>query len=157
MGLDFFRLASALAQKYLPRGASLEHAIQTNGLFTGWGMVRVSAENNFLVGLSLDGPQEMHDAYRVDKSGAPTFSKVMRAARLMQERNVEFNVLCTVHNANAGRPLEVYRFFRDELKTHFVQFIPIVERTTPELLAIANEGWAIATPPVPFIPRMANW
>jgi uncharacterized protein len=83
----------------------------------------------------------MHDAYRVDKAGAPTFSKVMRAARLMQDHRVEFNVLCTVHDANVGHPLEVYRFFRDELKTHFVQFIPIVERATPQLLEIANEGW----------------
>jgi uncharacterized protein len=141
MGLDFFRRANALARRYLRRGASLEHTIQTNGILLDEEWCEFLRENNFLVGLSLDGPQEMHDAYRVDKSGAPTFSKVMRAARLMQERKVEFNVLCTVHNANVGRPLEVYRFFRDELKTHFVQFIPIVERTTPELLAIANEGW----------------
>jgi uncharacterized protein len=141
MGLDFFRHASALARKYLPKGASLEHTIQTNGILLDEEWCEFLRKNNFLVGLSLDGPQEMHDAYRVDKSGAPTFSKVLRAARLMQERKVEFNVLCTVHNANVGRPLEVYRFFRDELKTHFVQFIPIVERTTPELLPIANEGW----------------
>ena len=141
MGLDFFRHASALAQKYLRRGVSLEHTIQTNGILLDGEWCDFLRENNFLVGLSVDGPQEMHDAYRVDKSGAPTFSKVLRAARLMQERKVEFNVLCTVHNANVGHPLEVYRFFRDELKTHFVQFIPIVERATPELLAIANEGW----------------
>jgi uncharacterized protein len=65
----------------------------------------------------------------------------MRAARLMQKHRVEFNILCTVHAANVEHPLEVYRFFRDELKTHFIQFIPIVERATPELLEIANDGW----------------
>jgi uncharacterized protein len=65
----------------------------------------------------------------------------MRAARLMQQHKVEFNILCTVHAANVEHPLEVYRFFRDELKTQFMQFIPIVERATPELLEIANEGW----------------
>jgi uncharacterized protein len=83
----------------------------------------------------------MHDAYRVDKGGAPTFDKVLRAARLMQRHQVEFNVLCTVHAANVDHPLEVYRFFRDELKTQFVQFIPIVERASPEMLEMANEGW----------------
>jgi len=141
MGLDFFRRANALARKYLPRGATLEHTIQTNGILLDEEWCDFLRENTFLVGLSMDGPQEMHDAYRVDKSGAPTFSSVMRGARLMQERQVEFNILCTVHNANVDYPLTVYRFFRDELKTHFIQFIPIVERTTPELLAIANEGW----------------
>jgi uncharacterized protein len=141
MGLDFFRHASTLAQKYLPQGVTLEHTIQTNGILLDQEWCDFLRENNFLVGLSLDGPREMHDVYRVDKSGAPTFPKVMQAARLMQERNVEFNVLCTVHDANVDHPLKVYRFFRDELKTHFLQFIPIVERTTPEMLPIANEGW----------------
>jgi uncharacterized protein len=83
----------------------------------------------------------MHDAYRVDKAGAPTFDQVMRAVRLMQQHTVEFNVLCTVHDANVAHPLEVYRFFRDEIKTQFVQFIPIVERATPETFEIANAGW----------------
>ena len=68
-----------------------------------------------LVGLSIDGPRALHDAYRVDKGGKPTFDKVMAAARLLQRSGVDFNVLCSVHAANAGRPLEVYRFFRDEL------------------------------------------
>ena len=141
MGLDFFRRATALARKYLPRGATLEHTIQTNGILLDEEWCEFLRENNFLVGLSIDGPQAMHDAYRVDKSGAPTFSRVVQTARLMQEREVEFNVLCTVHSANVGYPVRVYRFFRDELKTNFIQFIPVVERTTPELLAIANEGW----------------
>jgi uncharacterized protein len=141
MGLEFFRRASSLAQKYLPPGVGLEHTIQTNGILLNEEWCEFLRDNNFLVGLSLDGPREMHDTYRVDKSGAPTFTKVMRAARLMQQHKVEFNVLCTVHKANADHPLDVYRFFRDELKTQFVQFIPIVERTTPELLPLTNEGW----------------
>jgi uncharacterized protein len=141
MGLDFFRRASALAQEYLPRGASLEHTIQTNGVLLDEEWCEFLRENSFLVGLSMDGPQPMHDAYRVDKAGAPTFPQVLRAARLMQKHNVDFNVLCTVHDANVGHPLDVYRFFRDEVKTHFVQFIPIVERSTGDLLEIANAGW----------------
>jgi uncharacterized protein len=141
MGLDFFRNASALARKYLRRGATLEHTIQTNGILLDRQWCEFLRENSFLVGLSIDGPQAMHDAYRVDKTGAPTFSQVMRAARLMQQHQVEFNVLCTVHDANVNHPAEVYRFFRDEVKTQFMQFIPVVERSTTELLEIANAGW----------------
>ncbi len=141
MGLDFFRRANTLARKYLRRGATLEHTIQTNGVLLDEEWCEFLRENAFLVGLSIDGPQAMHDAYRVDKAGAPTFSHVMRAARLMQKHKVEFNVLCTVHDANVSHAVEVYRFFRDEVKTQFVQFIPIVERSTTELLEIANAGW----------------
>jgi uncharacterized protein len=141
MGLDFYQRAMTLVRKYMRPGMTLEHTIQTNGILMNEEWCEFLRTNNFLVGLSVDGPREMHDAYRVDKGGAPTFEKVMRAARLMQQHKVEFNVLCTVHAANVEHPLEVYRFFRDELKTQFVQFIPIVERATPELLEIANEGW----------------
>jgi uncharacterized protein len=83
----------------------------------------------------------MHDTYRVDKSGDGTYDKVMAAARKLQQYNVDFNILCTVHAGNADHPLEVYHFFRDEVKTDFIQFIPIIERSTPELLPIANRGW----------------
>ena len=141
MGLDFYRRAMTLVRKYMRPGMTLEHTIQTNGILMNEEWCEFLRTNNFLVGLSVDGPREMHDAYRVDKGGAPTFEKVMRAARLMQQHKVEFNVLCTVHAANVEHPLEVYRFFRDELKTQFVQFIPIVERARPELLEIANQGW----------------
>jgi uncharacterized protein len=141
MGLDFFRRATVLARKYIRPGVVLEHTIQTNGILLDEEWCDFLRENNFLVGLSVDGPQEIHDTYRVDKSNNPTFSKVMCAARLMQAHEVEFNVLCTVHDANVSHPLKVYRFFRDQLKTQFVQFIPIVERATPELLEIANQGW----------------
>ena len=89
----------------------------------------------------MDGPRELYDAYRRDKGGSPTFKRVMRAARLMQQYHVDFNILCTVHAANVRYPLEVYQFFRDVVKTHFIQFIPIVERVTPELLDIANKDW----------------
>jgi uncharacterized protein len=70
----------------------------------------------------------LHDAYRVNKAGGPTFSQVMRAVRLMHRHKVKFNILCTVHNVNVGHPVEVYRFFRDEVNAQFLQFIPIVER-----------------------------
>ena len=78
----------------------------------------------------MDGPRELHDAYRVDKGGKGTFDEVMRGWRCLNRHGVDVNILCTVHAANADHPLEVYRFFRDELKTEFIQFIPIVERVT---------------------------
>jgi uncharacterized protein len=142
MGLDFFRRASALARRYLRAGAVLEHTIQTNGILLDDEWCEFLRENGFLVGLSMDGPQAMHDAYRVNKAGDPTFSQVLRAARLMQHHKVEFNVLCTVHDVNVRHPLDVYRFFRDEVGAQYLQFIPIVERATAETIEIANAGWS---------------
>ena len=78
--------------------------------------------------MSLDGPKELHDFYRKDKGGNGTFEKVMRALRLLQKHNVEFNVLCTVNSKNGSHPLKVYKFFRDEAKAQYIQFIPVVER-----------------------------
>ncbi len=141
MGLDFFRQVMKVVQKHTRPGMTVNHTIQTNGtkLNDEWG--QFFRQHNFLVGLSMDGPKEMHDAYRVDKRGEGTFDQVLAAARLLQKHKVEFNILCTVHAANGDHPLEVYRFFRDEVRTDFIQFIPIIERATPELLPIANIGW----------------
>lgn len=141
MGLDFFRRAIELVKKYARPGMTFEHTIQTNGTLLNDAWCEFLRDNDFLVGLSMDGPKELHDVYRVDKLGHPTFDKVMRAARLMQRHKVEFNILCTVHAGNVERPLRVYRFFRDQSKARFIQFIPIVERVTPELLDEANQGW----------------
>jgi uncharacterized protein len=129
---------------------TVEHTLQTNGTLLDDDWCAFFREHDFLIGLSLDGPREMHDAYRVDKGGKPTFDKVLSAARLMQRHGVEFNVLCTVHAANQDHPLEVYRFLRDEVGARFIQFIPIVERATPELLPMANEGWGGAREGRPF-------
>ncbi|MCP4357659.1 MAG: SPASM domain-containing protein, partial [Chloroflexi bacterium] len=96
---------------------------------------------DFLIGLSVDGPRKLHDAYRVNKGGGGSFDKVMEGWELLKEFGVKYNVLCTVHAANQNHPLEVYRFFRDELKTQFIQFIPIIERITTQNLPLANTGW----------------
>ena len=141
MGLDFFRRAMGFVAKYSRPGLTIEHTIQTNGTELTPEWCEFFREYGFLVGLSLDGPRELHDLYRVDKGGRPTFDKVMAAARLMQAHRVEFNILTTVHAGNAVRPLEVYRFLRDEVGTKFIQFIPIVERVTSEMLPLANRGW----------------
>jgi uncharacterized protein len=81
-----------------------------------------------LVGVSLDGPAPLHDAYRRDKGGGPTHARVMKGIEILKQHRVEFNLLCCVHAANAGHPLEVYRFLRDDVGAQFIQFIPIVER-----------------------------
>ena len=141
MGLEFFEHSMELVKKYARPGMQIDHTIQTNGTKLDDNWCQFFKKHNFLVGLSLDGPKEFHDTYRVDKSGDGTYDKVIAAARKLQQYNVDFNILCTVHAGNADHPLEVYRFFRDEVKTDFIQFIPIVERATPELLPIANRGW----------------
>jgi uncharacterized protein len=128
MGLDFFRRAVEVTKRHQKPGTTIEHTIQTNGVLLDEEWCEFLHDNKFLVGLSLDGSREMHDAYRRDKAGRSVFDKVVRAARLMQQHRVEFNVLCTVNAVNNVHPLEVYRFFRDELKTPYLQFIPIVER-----------------------------
>jgi len=128
MGLDFFRRAVDEEKKHARPGLRIENSFQTNGILIDEDWCRFFHDNNFLVGLSLDGPRELHDAYRHDKGGQPVFDKVERAARLMQKHGVEFNILCTVNAANSRRPLEVYRYFRDGLGARYIQFIPIVER-----------------------------
>ncbi len=128
MGLDFFQRSIELEKKYQKPVTAIQNTIQTNGVLLDEEWCEFFRANNFLVGLSLDGPRAMHDAYRVDKGGQPTFDKVMRAARLMQKNHVEFNILTTVHAANGDHPLEVYRFLRDQVRTRFIQLIPIVER-----------------------------
>jgi uncharacterized protein len=128
MGLEFFRRALAVEKKYIKPGQVVENTIQTNGILIDDEWCRFLHDNDFLAGLSLDGPRTLHDVYRKDKGGGATFDRVVRAVRLMQKHKVEFNILCTVNAANSQYPLEVYRFFRDELGVRFVQFIPIVER-----------------------------
>jgi uncharacterized protein len=141
MGLDFFERSTELVERHKRPGQKVVYTIQTNGtrLDDDWGAFFKA--HDFLVGLSVDGPQELHDTYRVDKGGRGTFVKVMSGWQVLRKHGVEFNILCTVHAANAGYPLETYRFFRDELGAQFIQFIPIVERTTPSTEHVANAGW----------------
>jgi uncharacterized protein len=144
MGLDFFERVIHYQQKHAKPGMKIQNTLQTNGTLLDETWCRFFKKHDFLIGISIDGPQELHDAYRVNKGGAGTFAQVMRGWRLLYEHSVDFNVLCTVHAANQDHSLDVYRLFRDELKSQFIQFIPIVERTTPEMLPLANIGWHIA-------------
>ncbi len=112
MGLDFFRRSVQYQQKYKRPKMTIQNTMQTNGTLLDDEWCEFFHQNNFLIGLSLDGPRELHDAYRVDKAGNPTFDRVMRAAKLLRRHKVDYNILTTVHAANADHPLEVYRFLK---------------------------------------------
>jgi uncharacterized protein len=141
MGIDFFRRAVKYVQQYQKTGQTILHTMQTNGTLLDDEWCAFFKEHNFLIGLSVDGPKPMHDAYRVDKRGAGSFDDVMSGCEVLRRHLVDVNIMCTIHAANADHPLEVYRFFRDELHAAYMQFIPIVERTTEALIPVANLGW----------------
>lgn len=142
MGLDFFKKSVAYAEQYKKPGQRVAYTIQTNGTKLDDDWCAFFKEHNFLVGISFDGPRELHDTYRVNKGGQGTFDQVMHGWEYLVKHNVDFNILCTVHAANAGHPLQVYHFFRDTLGAEFIQFIPIVERVTETMLPLADEGWS---------------
>jgi uncharacterized protein len=144
MGLDFFERSVEFATKYAPPGMHVEYSIQTNGTLLDDAWCAFFREHNVLVGLSIDGPRALHDAYRVDKGGRPTFDRVLAAARLLQQHQVDFNILTTVHAANADHPLEVYRFMRDELGVQWLQLIPIVERVNADGRTLLQQGHTVS-------------
>ena len=131
MGLDFFRHSVELVNTYKRRGQRVTYSMQTNGTLLDDDWCAFFKQHDFLIGLSIDGAPEMHDAYRVDKGGQGTFGQVRRGWDLLQKHDVDTNILCAVHAANGSHPLEVYRYFRDTLQARFIQFIPIVERMSP--------------------------
>ena len=128
MGLDFFRRSVELTEACLAPGQRAVHTIQTNATLIDPEWAAFFAEHDFLVGISIDGPRELHDAYRVNKGGKGSFDQVMAGLGHLRDAGVEWNALTTIHAANAGRGGEVYRFLRDECGGTFVQFIPIIER-----------------------------
>ena len=128
MGLDFYRKVIELEERYRKPGMEFLNTIQTNGTLLDEEWCAFLAEHDFLVGISIDGPRELHDAFRVNKAGRGSFDDVMRGLRLLQAHGVEYNVLTTVNRINGDYPLEVYRFLRDEVGTSWMQFIPVVER-----------------------------
>lgn len=142
MGLDFFKRSVELVSKYRRPGQRVEHTFQTNGVALDDEWCAFLKKHNFLVGLSIDGPREIHDRYRLTRGGKGTFDLVIGGLALLRKHGVDFNILCAVNAANQDCGLEVYRFFRDELGATWIQFIPIVERATPETLKIANLGWS---------------
>jgi len=135
-GIDFFQQALDLQKKYA-QGKQISNTLQTNGTKIDEAWCRFLTRNSFLVGLSMDGPEEIHNACRLDAAGNPTFSSVLSALKLMQEHGVEFNILATVNRLNARHPLEVYRFFRQH-DVHYLQFIPIVEQADEQTATVTD-------------------
>ena len=124
MGIDFFKRAVELQQKY-GNGRIIENSLQTNGVLIHDEWARFLADNHFLVGLSLDGPAMIHDQHRRDNKRRPTHQKVMSALQHLQKHHVSFNVLASVSHFASQFALEIYRFFKCH-DIQFIQFIPIV-------------------------------
>ncbi len=142
LGVEFYEAALALQAKH-SQGKRITNALQTNGVLLddAWG--RFLRQHDVLVGISIDGPRHLHDAYRVDKGARPTFDRVMAGLDVLKRHGVEFNTLTTVHRKNARQPLDVYRFLKS-IGSAYLQFIPIVERAAPPAAA---GGLKLAAPP----------
>jgi len=143
LGVKFFRDVLELQRRHA-NGKSIENAFQTNGVLLDDEWAEFFATNRFLVGLSIDGPRELHDAYRVDKGNGPTFDRVLAGLKVLKKHGVEFNTLTTVHRRNSLQPLQVYRFLK-EVGSGYLQFIPIVERAAAE--NNTTSGLWLAPPP----------
>ncbi len=152
LGVEYFRKLVQIQKKY-SNGKSIQNAFQTNGVLLNDDWAALFRENQFLLGISIDGPRELHDTYRVDKGGQPTFDKVMRGMETLKRNGVEFNTLTTVHAGNADHPLEVYRFLREH-GSGFMQFIPIVERIAHQ---VTCDGLKLISPDFSGAARVAPW
>ncbi|MFT4113751.1 anaerobic sulfatase maturase [Silvibacterium sp.] len=130
LGVEYFERIVALQQQYA-NGKTIENALQTNGtlLDDAWG--EFLAKNRFLIGLSIDGPEHLHDAYRVDKGGKPSFARVMRGLDVLKKHGVEFNTLTVVNRKNSYHGREVYRFLK-QIGSRYLQFIPVIEQVAHE-------------------------
>ncbi|WP_314786051.1 anaerobic sulfatase-maturation protein [Segatella buccae] len=136
--LSFYRKAVALQERYA-FGRQIDNTIQTNGTLLTDEWCEFFKEHNWLVGISIDGPQEFHDEYRRTASDKPSWQKVMRGIRLLRKHGVEWNAMAVVNDFNAGYPLEFYHFFK-EMGAKYIQFAPVVER-----MAAHSDGRHLAT------------
>lgn len=126
LGLDYFRKALKLQRKYAS-GKQIHNSLQTNGTLIDESWCRFFSDNGFLVGLSIDGPRDIHDANRVNRGGRATFDKVLSSARLMTRMHVDFNTLSVVTALSENRGAEIYSFLKDEAGSRFMQFLPAVD------------------------------
>jgi len=151
MGLDFFHRVVKLQQRYKKNNQTIENDLQTNGILLNDGWCSFLKEYDFLVGLSIDGPPELHDVYRRSKGEQPTCAQVMQAAELLRDHDISFNAMCVVNRINARRPLDVYRFLRDEVRPRIIQFIPGLEPT--DFHSVAPGFWQAEDMPLLGSPR----
>lgn len=144
-GLHFFERLIQLCEHYRRPTQRVRHALQTNGTLVTDEWARFFADHDFLVGVSIDGPAPLHDAYRINRGGRGTHAMVVRGWEALTRAGVETNILCTVNAANEEHGEQVYRYFRDDLGARYLQFIPIVERVRAADLAQAERGWRSGT------------
>ncbi len=150
LGVDFYRKAMALERKYA-NGKRMINTLQTNGTLVNEEWCELFHDNNFLVGLSLDGPEDIHDAFRLTKGGRPTFARVMQTVEMFRRTGVEYNTLSVVNHLSEGRGGEVYDFFRNTVGSRYMQFLPAVEHVIdkegmhrPLIVSPEHEGARLA-------------
>ncbi len=149
--ISFYQKALYYQKKY-GRGRRIENVLQTNGTRLTDEWCKFFKDNNFLIGISIDGPEHCHDIYRKNKGGQGTFKQVMKGIELLQKHNVEFNTLSVINDYNSQFPLEVYRFMK-EIGSHYMQFSPIVERISNE----RADGLTLLPPDPNVKGRLASW
>lgn len=142
--INFYKQALLLQKKYAEkRGIQVSNSLQTNGTLLNDEWCRFFKENNFLIGISIDGPQKYHDYYRKDKNQNNTFDKVIRGISLLRKHGVDYNIMGVVNNYNVDYPLEFYQFFKN-INSHYIQFSPIVETNSDDTLtkwSVNPEKW----------------
>jgi uncharacterized protein len=152
LGIDFFQEVVRLQRKFA-NGKEIENGFQTNGILLDDDWCKFFKENNFLIGLSIDGPEHLHDRYRKTKGGQGTYKKVIRGLGFLKKHNVEFNTLTVLHSNNSSHPLEIYNFLK-EIGSGFMQFIPIVERFAPDT---PKDGLQLVLPDCHIKSRVTDW
>jgi uncharacterized protein len=152
LGLDFFRNVVALQQKH-SLGKQIENAFQTNAVLIDAAWADFLAQEKFLVGISIDGPQHLHDRYRLYKGGRGSFEDTLRGLKHLQSRSVEFNTLTVVNRSNSYFPLEVYQFLKD-IGSRYMQFLPVVERRARQP---AGDGLSLVSPDFVDDAEVTEW
>lgn len=150
-GLDYYRKAMEFQKKYCGE-KQIDNTLQTNGILLNEEWCDFFRDNNFLIGVSIDGPKDIHDAFRPDKGGQPTFDRIMKGIELMSRKGVEYNTLSTVNSRSEGRGAEVYRFMKS-IGSRYMQFLPVVEHVTD---TVPGGRPAIVSPGTPGS-RPAEW
>ncbi|MFX1516409.1 MAG: anaerobic sulfatase maturase [Promethearchaeota archaeon] len=128
MDIEFYEKAIQYQKKYNKRGIRVQNTLQTNGTLLTEDWARFFKKHEFLIGISIDGPPDLHDKYRVDTKGSLSSAQVLAGLATLKKHKVEFNILTCVHAANEKYPLKVYKYLKNDLEATFVQFIPVVER-----------------------------
>jgi uncharacterized protein len=152
LGVDYFRKIVELQAKFAD-GKIIANAFQTNGVLLNDAWCEFFAEHGFLIGLSIDGPERLHDRYRLHKGGQPSFKQVMQGLEFLKKHRVEFNTLTVLQRDNSNHPLEVYNFLK-EIGSGFMQFIPIVERISQHR---DDNGLQLISPDSQISAEVSEW